>query len=62
MQTRRQTQLRCIAGTPPLHLTTENSVNLRTGSKIHKLRRGTNSINDAMDKKGHYSPTGADTA
>ena len=34
MQTRREMQLRCIAGTSPLHL--------------HKLRRGTNSINDAM--------------
>ena len=48
MQTRREMQLRCIAGSPPLHLTTENSVNLCTGSKIHKLKRGTNSIHDAM--------------
>ena len=26
MQTRREMQLRCIAGTPPLHLTTKSSV------------------------------------
>ena len=49
MQTRREMQLRCIAGTSPLHLTTENSVvTCERGLKKHKLRRGTSSINDSM--------------